>query len=164
MKSLMDDVRAFHEHAELPVATKPTKLSVDRVRLRLGLILEEFKELTDVLYPKSPSRCEALDIYCTYLDKICVPYGKDKEPRPLEESVEYFADVGDAIVDLIYFTVGMALEMGLPIDKVWAEVQRANMDKFPAGKVVRRPDGKILKPEGWRPPNNEEIIRQALSK
>jgi predicted HAD superfamily Cof-like phosphohydrolase len=63
--------------------------------------------------------------------------------------------VADALADMIYVAVGTALEYGIPLDKVWAEVQRTNMAKVdPAtGKVSRREDGKILKPEGWTPPD-----------
>jgi predicted HAD superfamily Cof-like phosphohydrolase len=63
--------------------------------------------------------------------------------------------IADALVDSIYVIVGTALEFGIPLDRVWAEVQRANMTKIdPAtGKVRKRGDGKVLKPEGWQPPN-----------
>jgi len=163
MKHLMNDVRKFHELAEHPVAEKPTKLSVDRTRLRLRLILEEFEELVDALYPPSAARKQALDIYRAYLDDICTPHGKDDVPQPLEASVEHFSDVGDALVDLSYFIAGMGLEMGLPMDRMWDEVQRANMDKFPGGVALRRPDGKVVKPEGWKPPDHAGIIRQVLA-
>lgn len=64
-------------------------------------------------------------------------------------------EVADALADIIYVCVGTALEYGIPLDKVWDEVQRTNMAKVdPAtGKVRRRDDGKILKPEGWMPPD-----------
>lgn len=63
--------------------------------------------------------------------------------------------VADAIADLIYVLIGTALEFGISLDRVWAEVQRSNMAKVdPAtGKVRRREDGKVLKPEGWTPPD-----------
>ena len=66
----------------------------------------------------------------------------------------------DGIADLIYVAIGTALEFGIPIDRVWAEVQRANMAKRdPAtGRVRYREDGKVLKPEGWTPPNIAEIV------
>jgi len=36
---------------------------------------------------------------------------------------------------------------------VFAEVHRSNMAKLVDGKVIRREDGKVLKPEGWTPPD-----------
>lgn len=70
-------------------------------------------------------------------------------------------DVADALADIIYLAVGTALEFGIPLDRVWDEVQRSNMAKRdPAtGMVRRRDDGKVLKPEGWTPPD----IAKALS-
>lgn len=61
----------------------------------------------------------------------------------------------DGLADLIYVCIGAALEFGIDLDAVWDEVHRSNMAKA-AGP--RRADGKILKPEGWQPPN----IKRAL--
>jgi predicted HAD superfamily Cof-like phosphohydrolase len=35
------------------------------------------------------------------------------------------------------------------------------MSKLVDGKVIRREDGKILKPEGWQPPQIDKIINEA---
>jgi hypothetical protein len=32
------------------------------------------------------------------------------------------------------------------------------MEKAPGGIVKRRPDGKVLKPEGWQPPDIAKLI------
>lgn len=63
--------------------------------------------------------------------------------------------IADGLADVIYVAIGTALEFGIPLERVWAEVHRSNMAKLdPAtGKVVRRADGKVLKPEGWMPPD-----------
>jgi predicted HAD superfamily Cof-like phosphohydrolase len=68
--------------------------------------------------------------------------------------------IADAMADSIYVIVGAALEYGIPLDKVWAEVQRANMTKCDifTGKVKYREDGKVLKPDGWQPPNIAAIL------
>ena len=89
---------------------------------------------------------------------------KDEESRELDLAIEQrdILGVADAIGDLIYVLVGMALEFGIPLDQVWAAIQTANMAKVDpeTGEVVRREDGKILKPDGWAPPD----IAQALLK
>lgn len=68
--------------------------------------------------------------------------------------------VADALADKIYVAIGTALEFGIPLERVWAEVQRANMAKVDpeTGTVRRREDGKVLKPKGWTPPD----IKRAL--
>lgn len=71
--------------------------------------------------------------------------------------------IGDAIVDSIYVLIGMALEYGLPLPMLWQAVQNANMSKADpvTGEIKRREDGKILKPEGWKPPDVAGIIEHA---
>lgn len=77
-----------------------------------------------------------------------------------QETVEAIArgdmeKIADGLADVIYVAVGAALEFGIPLDRVWAEVHRSNMAKVDpkTGKVVKRADGKVLKPEGWLPPD-----------
>ena len=64
-------------------------------------------------------------------------------------------ETADGMADLIYVTVGAALEFGIPLDRVWAAVQTANMAKvdLSTGKVRKREDGKVLKPEDWQAPD-----------
>lgn len=65
------------------------------------------------------------------------------------------AKIADGICDSIVVLIGTALAYGIPIQECWDEVHRTNMAKI--GGPVRE-DGKRLKPEGWTPPNLEEII------
>jgi predicted HAD superfamily Cof-like phosphohydrolase len=70
--------------------------------------------------------------------------------------------VADALADLLYVIHGCALEYGIPLDLVFAEVHRSNMAKLgPDGKPLLRPDGKILKPDGWTPPNIAGILAKS---
>jgi predicted HAD superfamily Cof-like phosphohydrolase len=68
--------------------------------------------------------------------------------------------IADGLADAIYVIVGTALEYGIPLDRVWEAVQRANMAKVdPAtGKVQKRADGKVLKPNGWKSPDVAAIL------
>ena len=66
---------------------------------------------------------------------------------------EECAELLDAILDAIWVLIGLGLSAGLPMEAGWNEVARSNLDKIgPDGKVQKRPDGKVLKPEGWRGP------------
>lgn len=74
-------------------------------------------------------------------------------------SRENIVEVADGIADSIYVLCQLARSLGIPLNDVWSEVQRTNMAKVGAdGKVVRREDGKILKPEGWTPPKIWDVI------
>jgi predicted HAD superfamily Cof-like phosphohydrolase len=85
-----------------------------------------------------------------------------------EEATELFdamalnnrPEIFDALLDLIVVTVGAGLSAGFPMAAGWEEVIRSNMDKVDpeTGMVRKRSDGKILKPEGWKPPNLAELI------
>lgn len=66
--------------------------------------------------------------------------------------------VADAIGDLLYVVYGAAAAFGLPIHEVFNEIHRSNMSK--AGGPVRA-DGKVLKPEGWQPPQLIPILEAA---
>lgn len=70
------------------------------------------------------------------------------------------AMTADALADIIYVAVGTALEFGIPLDRVWAEVHRSNMAKVDpfTGKAERRADGKVLKPLGWTPPDIDTAL------
>jgi predicted HAD superfamily Cof-like phosphohydrolase len=82
-----------------------------------------------------------------------------------EELLELFAavrecatnEIADALADLVYVLIGTATTFGIDLRPVWAEVHRSNMAK--EGGPTRA-DGKILKPEGWQPPD----IAAALAK
>lgn len=86
-----------------------------------------------------------------------------EEMRELDQAMlnDDLPAVADGLADLIYVLLGTALSYGIPLDRVWAEVQRANMAKVRDGAVLRDLGGKILKPEGWEPPAIAKIIEEA---
>lgn len=64
-------------------------------------------------------------------------------------------DAADALVDLIYVSMGMAHAMGLPYDELFPIVHKANMAKQPANDAIRSLRGSqydVVKPIGWEPP------------
>ena len=87
-----------------------------------------------------------------------------------EEMYEYTAaenendlvEVADALADIIYIACGTAVSYGIPLDDVFTEVHRSNMAKLVDGKVIRREDGKIQKPEGWNPPDIKSVLKKSL--
>ena len=62
------------------------------------------------------------------------------------------AEQADALVDAIYYICDTAVRHGMNLDRVFEIVHGANMQKVVDGRVIRRDDGKILKPEGWQDP------------
>ena len=87
------------------------------------------------------------------------------EMDELEESSS-IAEQADALVDAIYYICDFAATHGINLDPLFDIVHGANMKKVVDGKVIRRDDGKILKPEGWEDPAPKleaEIERQLNS-
>ena len=70
-------------------------------------------------------------------------------------------EIADACADLKWVIEGLELTMQFPQQKLWNEVARSNHAKISEnGKVLKRDDGKVQKPEGWTPPNIEKILKK----
>jgi predicted HAD superfamily Cof-like phosphohydrolase len=76
--------------------------------------------------------------------------------------------MGDALIDLVYVALGTADLMGLPWEKMFEEVQRANMAKERAksadesmAKTGRGHVLDVVKPAGWTPPDHLPILTAA---
>lgn len=69
-------------------------------------------------------------------------------------------EIAKELVDLVYVTIGTAVQYGIPFNDVWEEVHASNMAKVDpvTGKVRRREDGKVLKPEGWQKPDIKKVL------
>lgn len=139
MKKVMEDVAEFHHATDTPVLGLAEVPDGDRVILRKELIEEEFYEVMQGL-------------------------GFIFE-RQHNRSVQYcdpdLVDLADGLADLIYVVAGTALEFGIPLERVWNEVQASNMTKVDpeTGKVMKREDGKVLKGPNFVPPDIEGILR-----
>ena len=82
-----------------------------------------------------------------------------EEVDEFEKSVQWqdLAEMADALVDLVYFAKGTAVMLGLPWRALWDDVQRANMAKE-RGVTKRGHSEDVMKPEGWVPPQTEQIL------
>lgn len=61
----------------------------------------------------------------------------------------------DALIDILVVTVGAIHSIGADGEGAWNEVMKTNFAKIDqeTGKVRKREDGKVLKPDNWQPPN-----------
>ena len=70
-------------------------------------------------------------------------------------------EIADACADLKWVIEGLEHTLNIPQQQVWDEVSRSNLAKISSdGKVHKREDGKVLKPEGWTAPNIKDIIKR----
>ncbi len=67
----------------------------------------------------------------------------------------------DALIDILVVTIGAIHSKGANAEGAWNEVMRTNLAKIDpvTGKVRKREDGKVLKPEGWTPPDLEPYLK-----
>ena len=87
-----------------------------------------------------------------------------EELKELEDAIKdkNIVEIADALCDIQYVLSGAILEFGLgeKFVDLFEEVQRSNMSKLDKdGNPIYREDGKVLKPEGWTPPNIKAIIK-----
>lgn len=70
-------------------------------------------------------------------------------------------EIADACADLKWVIEGLEHTLEIPQQEVWNEVARSNLAKISeTGKVLKREDGKVLKPEGWTPPDIKSILKK----
>ena len=143
-------VEAFHVLYDMPIHRGPvdhtfSHMDEDRLRMRLGLILEEFMELL--------SACG---------QRLIETYANDTNDDKDEVTIRPelvggnrdIIEAADALGDILYVVYGLALEMGVNIRDVFNEIHASNMTKLDDnGNVVKREDGKILKGDNYAKPN-----------
>lgn len=81
----------------------------------------------------------------------------EEEYKEWQEALEANDEVEDidACFDMMWVIVGYLWSKGYNLDAIWDEGALSNLKKIDrnTGKVLKREDGKVLKPEGWMPPD-----------
>lgn len=67
-------------------------------------------------------------------------------------------EVADACADLIWVIEGLMYSLGVDPQTVWDEIAKSNHSKVIDGQLLRRDDGKVLKPETFTPPNLQRAL------
>lgn len=115
----------------MPVHHDPFMPDAKRVALRLRLIQEECKEVTQEF------------------ERI-----QKHQKRGYKGATEVYGDLArlaKELADLRYVIEGAALEFGIPLERVYEEVHESNMSKLgDDGRPIRRADGKVLKGPNYR--------------
>lgn len=106
-------------------------------------------------------------------DKPELPGGFTNKRRNLrrrllaEEYAEYVSaelgsdlvEIADALADMAVIICGTALEYGIPLNEVLAEVHQSNMSKLgDDGKPIYREDGKVVKGPNYFKPDIKGIL------
>jgi len=96
--------------------------------------------------------------YNMYLDLITEEYMELQQAVRDQDPVEQL----DALIDILVVTIGAIRAGGFDGEGAWQEVMNTNFAKInpETGKVTKREDGKVLKPEGWQAPKLEPFVGQ----
>jgi len=69
-------------------------------------------------------------------------------------------EIADACADLKWVIEGLEHTLHIPQQLVWDEVSRSNLSKISDnGKVLKREDGKVMKPDTYSPPNLMQFFK-----
>jgi hypothetical protein len=85
----------------------------------------------------------------------------EEEFRELQEAHDMEAEL-DALIDILVVTIGSIHSAGFDAEGAWKEVMSTNFAKIDrdTGKVRKREDGKVLKPQGWTAPNMVPFLKK----
>jgi predicted HAD superfamily Cof-like phosphohydrolase len=106
-------------------------------------------------YPSTPQSIES-DLSELYKKLIKEESDEFWEAEAASDDVEKI----DACFDMMWVIVGYMHSKGWDCESIWDEGAKSNLAKIDpvTGKVIRREDGKILKPEGWQPPDFSKFV------
>lgn len=131
------DVKAFHQKFGLMVGDVPRHLTKRKLGERIQFLKEELDEFAEAS-----------------------GYSLTKSNGTYELDTGFEQDLAaqaDALIDLVYVAIGTAVQLGLPWQCLWDDVQRANMSKV-RGETKRGHKVDVTKPEGWVGPRTSEIL------
>jgi predicted HAD superfamily Cof-like phosphohydrolase len=137
-----DDVRTFHVKFDLPHPERPAPVTRERAAERANFMLEELLEFADAA---------GLILFSDGAGRVVF--------EPLSLADQDFPPQADALIDIVYVAMGTAVQMGLPWQRLWDDVQRANMAKVRGASDRSYID--VIKPDGWEGPRTEKILKEA---
>lgn len=148
-----EHVRQFTKESGTSVPNEPQLMSKDEVFFLIKMMLDEIMELGATV-------AEPHEVKYNMIKMITDSKDISRSEGPTDQLI---GEQGDALVDSYYYSLNAAAKKGINLSKIFELVHKSNMDKRDpvTGKFLRRDDGKIIKPDGWTPPNiTEEIKRQ----
>lgn len=129
-------VADFMRAGDQPVRTTPTIPDAEESWLRANLLYEEVSEFT-----AARTRCER-----------AISVKDDREVRGA------LIEMADALGDMCVIIYGTAHAYGIDLEKVLDEICSSNTTKVVDGKVIKRSDGKLLKPDTFVAPDLRAAI------
>ena len=151
------DVKEFTEESTGKECPRiPICMDKDNVIFVIKMVMSELDELACTVTKNKDEKNKLMSDAFSFRDE-CKEFNYDS-------TVKKISAQADAMVDAWYYMLNVSAKHGMNLSELFKVVHKANMDKkdLVTGRFIRREsDGKIVKPEGWRPPDIEgEIKRQ----
>jgi len=158
MKTDYENVKEFTEGTGNVCPDKPVAMSKEQVLFLSKMVLDEVMEFMATVCGSEESKNALKEFIDNSEDLSKGDY--------TEGSVEQISEQVDALVDIYYYSLNAATKVGQDMSSVFKVVHQANMNKRDpeTGKFIKREDGKILKPVGWKPPNIIKEIERQMKK
>lgn len=157
MPSDYELVREFtSESTGVPTPLVPEPMTRDEVFFLMRMMIDEIVELGATVAQPEIVKYEMIK-YVT--ESKYIPMSKNTGPALIAEQA-------DALIDPYYYSLNACAKKGINISSMFLLVHQANMNKRDpvTKKFIKRYDGKIMKPEGWKEPDLiSEVIRQSKS-
>jgi len=149
-------VKQFTEESnECECPNTPRKMDRGGVEFIIKMVISEMTELAQTVCD-SPE--DALKLI-----HDCVGTDFNKNYVKPTTDAEIIAEQYDSFVDSYYYTLNTAAKNGVNLSKIFNEVHQANMNKrWPDGKFHKRDDGKVIKPELWKPANIVSEVKKQI--
>lgn len=121
-------------------------------KLRLKLITEELSELFEAFLSQNMYSNVFAPLFNIIQSKVGNLETKDFEIDKVAAA--------DAITDQDYINSGTGVWLGLPLEACFKAVHENNLTKVDpvTGKVIKRPDGKVIKPDTYVPVDLTPIV------
>lgn len=145
MENPFEQVKEFHDVFDPAVNKKPNALEADELMIRIHFMLEELVEYSAAISINEEElvkNCQKMKDSIDLARKKVLQKG-----LPNNDIVSQ----ADALIDLLYFTYGTFVLMGVNPMPLFEIVHKANMGKLFADGKPRydKITGKVLKPDNW---------------
>lgn len=142
-------VKKFTEESkEIICPDFPQNIPQDKVIFLTKMIMSELDELICTISNNEDDKNNIMDhIFNSYLPEF--------------ENIDQI----DSLVTIYYLSKNLAYSHGINLSKIFHEVHTANLNKRdPVSKkyIIRKSDGKILKPTNWKEPDIVSVIQKQI--
>lgn len=153
-----EKVRDFTLQAGQMCASEPTPMTRYEVVFLLRMCLSELQELALTVTDSVDESVQLLYDSLKTIDK--------SQHVKLDNPDELIAAQADSIVDLWYYGLNAFSKKSVDLSAIFNVVHESNMDKrdLVTKKFMKREDGKILKREGWMPPDIGAVVSDLRKK